>query len=249
MSGIERDQGREGLAARTFVEVADTLVADFDVIDMLTMLADRTLALVDASAAGLLLADPAGQLRVMAASSDKVELLELFQLQNDEGPCLDCYATGSVVSEADLRTSPMWPVFSRESLRVGFHAVCAVPLRLRSEVLGCMNLFRETAGPLTAEDVTLAQALADVATISLVQDRAARNASLREQELQHALESRIVIEQAKGIIAESAKVDMDEAFRQLRAFARNANRGLTGVATDLLAGLLSPSAFLPPARS
>ena len=235
----ERTLTRNALTAVTFVEIVDTLVDDFDVIDVLTVLTSRSVELLDVGAAGILLADTSGQLRVMAASTEQIELLELFQLQNDEGPCPDCFHSGVVVAHDDLATGSPWPKFAEESIRIGFPSVCAVPLRLKDVILGCLNLFMASPGALPDEDVALAQALADVASIAIVQDQATREAAIREGQLQHALNSRIAIEQAKGMIAERGGVDMDAAFTQLRRFARNNNRGLTEVAGALVAGTLS----------
>ncbi|MEP7202251.1 MAG: GAF and ANTAR domain-containing protein [Ilumatobacteraceae bacterium] len=231
---------RQALTATTFVEIVDTLVDDFDVIDVLTQLALRSVELLEAAAAGILLADPDGNLRVIGASTEKVGLLELFQIQNDEGPCLDCYNSGAVVSNAGLDDTPSpWPRFAEESVRAGFPSVCAVPLRLKDLVLGCLNLFMSEPVSLSTAEVALAQALADVASIAIVQDQATREAAVREGHLQHALTSRISIEQAKGMISERSHVEMDEAFDRLRSYARNNNRGLTEVAESLVAGTIN----------
>jgi len=223
----------------TFVQLIDTLVDDFDVIDLLTLLSSRSVDLLGATQAGILLADDTGRLRVMAASSEQIALLELFQVQNDEGPCLDCYRSGRVVAESDLSRSTAWPLFAAESVSAGFPSVCAVPLRLRAEVLGCLNLFIDQVEELSPADLALAQALADVASIAIVQDQAARDAAVRESQLRHALQSRVSIEQAKGMIAEYAQTDMDDAFKRLRSFARSNNRHLTEVAESVVAGRLS----------
>ena len=232
----QRAVTRQALTATTFVEIVDTLVDNFDVIDVLTVLTSRCVELLEAAAAGILLADDTRQLRVIGASTEQVELLELFQIQNDEGPCLDCFHTGKVVSNANLALPSPWPQFSAESIRNGYPAVCAVPLRLRDMILGCLNLFIGEPIALTGAEVALAQALADVASIAMVQDQATRQAAIREGHLQHALISRVVIEQAKGMLAERGGIDMDEAFARLRTFARSNNRGLTEVAEALVAG-------------
>lgn len=229
---------RQALTASTFVELIDTLVEDFDVIDLLTVLASRCVELLDAAAAGILLADGSGHLRVMAASTEQIALLELFQVQNEQGPCMDSFRTGQVVAAADLTAGSRWPLFAAESIAAGFPSVCALPLRLRDVILGCLNLFLTNPVPLTAADIQLAQALADVASIAIVQDQATRDAAIREGRLQLALNSRIVIEQAKGMLAEHGGIDMDEAFSQLRTFARSNNRRLTEVAESLAAGTL-----------
>jgi GAF domain-containing protein len=232
-------EDRQARASATFVELIDTLVDDFDVIDMMTVLASRCVELLDAAEAGILLVDRTGHLRVVAASSEKIELLELFQLQNEQGPCLDCFRSGQVVADSDLAHSITWPLFAAESLAVGLPSVCAVPLRLRSVILGGLNLFMSRPVPLSAADLNLAQALGDVASIAIIQEQAARDAAVRENHLQHALESRIVIEQAKGMLAEHGGIDMQAAFQALRSFARTTNRGLTEVAESVTTGTLS----------
>lgn len=228
--------GRAARTASTFVELIDTLVDDFDVIEMLTVLASRSVELLGASEAGIMLADSSGHLRVMAASSDRINVLELFQIQNEQGPCVDSYRTGSVIAEADLRTTREWPEFASECVAAGYPSVCAVPLRLRARIIGCLNLFMSQPFALDPDDVRLAQALADVASIAILQDQAARDAATREANLQHALDSRISIEQAKGMVAEHLKLDMDAAFNLLRSFARSNNRRLTDVARSLVDG-------------
>jgi hypothetical protein len=232
----QRAIDRQALTATTFVEIVDTLVDDFDVIDVLTHLTSRSVELLQAAAAGILLADAAGQLRVIGASTEQVGLLELFQIQNDEGPCLDSYRTGTVVFNANLDADSAWPRFAKESVRCGYPSVCAVPLRLKSLTLGCLNLFMSEPIALTGAEMLLSQALADVASIAIVQDQATREAAIREGHLQHALTSRISIEQAKGMISERIGVDMDEAFNRLRSFARTNNRLLTEVAQSIVAG-------------
>jgi GAF domain-containing protein len=235
-NALTRATNRQTLTATTFVEIVDTLVGDFDVIEVLTTLTSRCVELLDAAAAGILLADSDGHLRVIGASTEQIQLLELFQVQNDEGPCLDCFRSGQVVRHSDLDTLSPWPLFAAECTNAGFASVCAVPLRLKAHTLGCLNMFMSEPGGLTDTDVALAQALADVASIAIIQDQAIRDAAIREGHLQHALSSRIAIEQAKGMIAEHHRVDMDEAFLRLRAHARNHNRGLTEVAEALVVG-------------
>lgn len=239
---------RQELTATTFVEIVDSLVDDFDVIEVLTVLTSRTVELLSATAAGILLADEHGHLRVMAASTEGIQLLELFQLQNDEGPCLDSFRTGKVVIDAGLAHGSAWPRFAAESVRAGYPSVCAIPMRFKERVLGCLNLFMSEPVALPATDVALAQALADVASIAVVQDQATRLAAVREGHLQHALTSRIAIEQAKGMLAEHSNVDMDQAFNRLRAHARNNNLGLTLVAEQIVAGTLSVLTVAGPRR-
>lgn len=233
------------LLSDTFVDLADTMVADFDVIDFLHLLTDRSVALLPASAAGVLLADPRGQLRVAAASSEAAGLVELFQIQNDQGPCLDCFRTARPVSVADL-TGPdqRWPRFAAAATAAGFRAVQALPMRLRDQVIGALNLFATTPGRFGPADLRLGQALADVATIGLLQERNVRRSETAAEQLQAALNSRVVIEQAKGKIAERHGLDMDQAFRLLRDHARNTNQRLTDLARNFVNS--SSSADFPP---
>jgi GAF domain-containing protein len=237
---------RQLLTATAFLELVDTLVSDFDVIDVLTALSRRCVELLGAAEAGVLLADADGTLRVIGASTEQINLLELFQIQNQQGPCLDSYLTGRVVINADMRRSSPWPTFAAAATAAGFPSVCAIPLRLKSVILGCLNLFMSEPVELSDSDVALAKALADVASIAIVQDHATRQSAEREIQLQHALESRIAIEQAKGMIAERAGLDMDSAFQRLHQFAHDNHRGLTEVAEDIASGMLTVDMLEPP---
>ncbi len=221
----------EQLLSETFVELADNLVADFDLIDFLRLLTDRCVDMLDVTAAGVLLADRDGELRVMAASDEQVRLLELFQLQSDEGPCLECFHTGAPVTVADLSSrTDRWPRFTEAAGLCGFGAVQAVPMRLRDEVIGALNLFRAAPGPFDPLGASIAQALADVATISLLQQRSTQRSTVLNEQLQTALNSRVLIEQAKGKLAERRNIDMEQAFSALRGYARAHNRRLSDVA-------------------
>jgi GAF domain-containing protein len=252
------DNGDSGLrVARTlqaFVQLTDTLVGDFDVIEMLTALAATSVDAVGAAAAGILVADDQGRLRVMAASSDHVDLLELFQIQNDEGACVDCFATGLVVMSDNLYTETRWPRFRAEAISAGFPSVCAIPLRLRDRVLGCLNLFMTDLVGLDPQDIAVGQALADVSSIAIAQDDANRKASARELRLENALLSRIVIEQAKGMIGEWGSLTMDEAFSSLRHYTRRHNLHLTDAAREVTEGriritdIVNPSPQWQPPR-
>jgi transcriptional regulator with GAF, ATPase, and Fis domain len=235
------------LLSDTFVDLADTLVADFDVVDFLHLLADRSVALLGAAAAGVVLADPRGELRVAAASSEAAGLMELFQVQNDQGPCLDCFRTGQPVTAADLAgPGQPWPRFAAAATQAGFRAVEALPMRLRDEVIGALNLFRAAPGPLDPSDLRVGQALADIATIGLLQERNVRRSETAAEQLQAALNSRVIIEQAKGKLAERLATDTDHAFALLREYARNTNQRLTDVARNFVDS--ASADFPPPAR-
>jgi GAF domain-containing protein len=234
------------LLSETFVELTDTMVADFDVIDFLHVLTSRSVELLDASAAGLLLADPRGELRVVAASSEAVRLLELFQLQNDQGPCLDCFRSGRPVTASDLGADQRWPRFAAAAGQAGFTAVQALPMRLREQVIGALNLFRATPGAFDPASIRVGQALADVATIGLLHERSMRRSDALNEQLQSALNSRVVIEQAKGKLAERFGIDMDQAFTLLRDHARNRNQRLSDLARAFVNGT---QAITDPATS
>jgi transcriptional regulator with GAF, ATPase, and Fis domain len=240
------------LLSETFVELTDTMVAGFDVIDFLHVLTDRSVQLLDVSAAGLLLADPRGQLRVVAASSEAARLLELFQIQDDQGPCLDCYRTGRPVGAPDLAAAARrWPRFAAAARQAGFGAVQALPMRLRAQIIGALNLFRAVPGAFAAGDVRIGQALADVATISLLHERGMRRSDTLNEQLQIALNSRVIIEQAKGKLAERLGLDMDQAFSLLREFARSRNLRLSDLAQAFIDGsetLTGPTAGRPRQR-
>jgi GAF domain-containing protein len=221
--------------SQVFVEVADTLVDDFDLIDFLQNLVDRAAGVSGAEAVGLMLEAPGGKLRFMAASNPTGRMLELLQIQTAEGPCVDCYRTGQPVVNADLdHARDRWPTFTPAALAAGFQSVHAFPLRLRREILGALNLFGHQHIAFDEDDVRIVQALADVATIALLQERnIARSDELTEQ-LQFALNSRIVIEQAKGALAQADGITLDEAFQRLRTRARSSRNKLVDVAQAYL---------------
>jgi hypothetical protein len=232
---------RETLLARTFVDVADTLVADFDVVDFLTVLTSRCVDLFGLSEAGLLLADPSGDLHIAASSSHQMQVLELFELQQDEGPSLDTFRSGASVHCENLQeATTRWPRFTSEALASGWAAVDALPMHLRHDVIGTLNLLRAEPGPLPATDLVAAQALADVATIGILQHRAAEEHRLLAEQLQYALNSRVAVEQAKGVVAEHAGVDMDGAFGALRKYARDRNQRLVDVAHAVVERRIAP---------
>lgn len=226
--------------ADVLVELADTLVDDFDVIDFLHVLTERCVQLLGVSAAGLLLTNAEGTLQVVAASSERTRLLELFQLQTDQGPCMDCFRTGVPVSVADLPAAGRWPRFAAAAAEVGFAAVHAVPMRLRKEVIGALNFFGTDPGALEEGRLRMGQALADVATIGLLQQRAIHRRDVLSEQLQTALNSRVTIEQAKGVLAERLRVDVDQAFQILRTHSRNHNRRLSELAQAVVDGTEQP---------
>ncbi len=240
---------REQALAETFVMLADTLVDDYDVVELLDSLVAACVELLDVTAAGLLLKDQKDKLAVVASSSEETRLLEVCQLQSDEGPCLDCVRTGaSVVSEDLAADRARWPSFVEVALAAGFRSVVAVPLRLRDQTIGGLNMFQAGVGQMAVDDQRLAQALADVATIGILQQRSSHRSSRLAEQLQFALNSRVLVEQAKGVLAERNSVDMDVAFNALRKYARDNNLKLADVALSVVRGGVDPTTIVPHAR-
>lgn len=223
--------------ANAFVGLADTLVADYDVIELAQQLIDSTMALLPITAAGILLGDPDGGLHVFASSSEQTRLLELLQVEADVGPCLEAYRTEHLVLVEHLAAeAARWPAFAERAAEYGFRSVVALPLRLRGERVGALNLFRAETGPMATADVAVGQALADVATIGILHQRILTRSELVTQQLQTALNTRLVIEQAKGVLAERGAIDMDRAFNLLRGYARKTNRRLAELAREVVDG-------------
>jgi GAF domain-containing protein len=224
-----------------FVDLADKLVDDLDPADVLQVLVDRSVQVLDVAAAGLLITDEQGALRIVVSSHEGVQLLELYQLQSEEGPCLDCYRTGEATGDHDLGSAAAaerWPRFAPAACAVGYHSVHALPMRIRGEVIGGLNLFGTRAGTRVVheEDLAVAQALADVATITVVHNRAARDRDELARQLQAALDTRVVIEQAKGIVAAQLDISLEEAFELMRSSARSERRRLAGLAEEITQG-------------
>jgi hypothetical protein len=235
--------------ANAFVDLADTLVADYDVIELAQQLIDSSMTLLPIAAAGILLGDSSGELHVFASSSEQTRLLELLQVEADVGPCLEAYRTGQPVLVDDLKAeAARWPAFAERAVEYNFVALTALPLRLRSERVGALNLFRNDAGPMSAADVAVGQALADVATIGILHQRVLTRSELVNQQLQTALNTRLIIEQAKGVLAERGAIDMDRAFNLLRAHARRTNRRLVDLSRDVVDGADTTDVLDPRAK-
>ncbi|HYB15069.1 MAG TPA: GAF and ANTAR domain-containing protein [Streptosporangiaceae bacterium] len=239
-NGVRR---RERLLAHAFVRLADTLVDEFDVVEFLHGLSVDSVEIIGAEAASVMLADPHGGLRLVASSEERMRVLELFEIQSAQGPCLDAFGTGQAVQATAAESRRRWPVFAPRASEAGFQAMCAVPMRAHTDTIGALNLFRGNDEPFSDAELEIARAMAQVATIALIQERAIRERSLLAEQLQTALRSRVVIEQAKGMLAEHLSTTVDEAFRLLNRYARDHNRRLTEVARDVVDRKLSHDAL------
>ena len=209
---------RESLLITTLVELADNLVDDFDVIEVLTMLCNRCVETIDVDAAGVMLVSPAGELQYVASSSESMRLLELYQIQTAEGPCVECFNSGEAIIDRLLDDArDQWPHFSPQAIEQGFNSVYCLPMRLRGRIIGALNFFRVDADPLDESDVVVAQGLSGVATIAILQHQTSLDAKVLNSQLSKALDSRIIIEQAKGMVSQATGCDVDQAFNRLRA--------------------------------
>jgi len=236
---VTEERGEQWLA-RTFIELADTLVDDYDIVDFLSTLAERCVDLLDSAEVGLVLLDRQGRLQVMASSTERMRVAELFEVQNEEGPCFDCQRGGEQVLNEPLDSGgDRWPRFGPMARDAGFRMVHALPLRLRRDVIGAMNVFDTESKEMTPRQVNLSQALADAATIGILQERIVRQHIDVAGQLQGALNSRVVIEQAKGVVAEQQKVSMEEAFAVLRGYSRKSQVPLSYVAAAVIDRSLS----------
>lgn len=220
--------------AQRFVALADTLVDDYDVVEVLDGLMSTCLELLEVDEAGLLLNDAQGVLQRVASSSEEARLLELLQVQTHEGPCFESVQTGQPIIVRDIDSSrDRWPAFAERATAEGFHSVYAFPLRLRESSIGGLNLFGLHSDVLDEEARVIAKALADVATIGILQQRSIHRTSLLAENLQRALNTRIVVEQAKGILAERGNLRMDETFELLRSYARSHHLKLSDLARSV----------------
>ena len=227
---------REKELVETFVELADTLVTGYDVVDLLHRLVTRCARTLDVAGVGILIPDADGTLEVVASTSERSQLISLLQLSEEQGPCLDAYFSGRQVTVHDIEgIRERWPRFAAAAGALGYRWMHAIPLRLRDDVIGSLNLFGDQPEALTADDAMAARGLADIATIGILHERAFREADLARRQLQHALDSRVVIEQAKGILAHIHAIDMDAAFHQLRERARSNQQNLSDTDREVIA--------------
>lgn len=228
--------------AQVFVELADTLTDNFDVVDFLQTLTDRCVELLGVDASGLMLTDQRGGLRLIAATMERARLLELFALQVQDGPCLECFDTGEAITNVELtepEASQRWPVFTPAAVELGFGTTQALPMRLRGRVIGALNLFNNEQVHLSDSDLDVGQAMADVATIGLLHQRNIHEQTILSEQLQTALQTRVLVEQAKGALAQLAGISVEEAFRRMRAHARSNSMRLSDVAAAVVDGSIS----------
>ncbi|MGC5172261.1 ANTAR domain-containing protein [Micromonospora sp. DT81.3] len=226
---------RERQLLQTFAKLADTLVDDYDVVELLQLLVDTCRDVLEMTAAAILLADGRGELEVIASTSESSRLVEMMQLSAEAGPCIESFRTGRAVSLSEIEDAPdAWAAFRRSALEQGYHSVEALPLRLRDATIGTLNLLRSEPGRPPDDDLSAAQAFADVATIGILHERSIRESAVLTEQLQTALNSRIVIEQAKGVVSHTRGVPIDEAFTLIREYARSHRLGLSQVAARLV---------------
>jgi hypothetical protein len=232
---MSEEESREARINQAFVRVADTLMDSYDIVDLLVTLVQECTDLLDTEAGGLLIANSAGELELIASSSEDAEFVEVMQLAAGAGPCVDCYTSGVAVSVGNIdKSGEKWPQFRAAALERGFHSIHATPMRLRGAVIGTMNLLSVREGELVARDAALAQALADVAIIGILQERSLRDPNIIIEQLQLALDTRIMVEQAKGVLAYTRSLSMDEAFNALRSYAREHKLTLRTVAENVV---------------
>ncbi|QYF74368.1 GAF and ANTAR domain-containing protein [Cryobacterium sp. PAMC25264] len=224
---------REARITAAFVMVADTLTTEYDMVDLLHTLVEECAGILKVKAGGLMLVDGNGDLQLMTSTSEAAEFVEMMQLDASDGPCIDCFRSGKAVSVEEISMSEKWPLFQKAASAAGFRSVLATPLKLHAKVIGTMNLFGTAAGEVSERDAAVAQALADVATIGILQERVIREGHLIEEQLHRALDSRILIEQAKGVVANELSMNMDEAFLLLRKYARDRNMTIRTVADQI----------------
>lgn len=236
---------RERRISRTFIRLADTQVSAFDLADSLNGLAEQCVELLAVPAAGVLLLDPHGNLAAAAPSAQREKLMALFSTGADSGFWADILQSGTAVHCTELHSEPArWPSFTTAAEKCGFKALHALPMRLRERTIGVLILLSSEPGGADSDDLALAQALADIATIGILQHRTIETGDRLNQQLQTALTSRVVIEQAKGVLSHHGSLSMDEAFRRLRRYTRSHNRLLTDLAGSVADGTADLDAIL-----
>jgi GAF domain-containing protein len=240
---------RETRINTAFVTVVDAITTDFDIVDVLHVLVEQCTEVLDADGGGLMLVNSNGQLQLMTSTSDSADFVEVMQLNADSGPCIDCFTSGAELSVPNIQSSGgRWPAFQKSAMQKGFHSAHATPMRLHGQIIGTMNIFRSKRGALSERDASVAQALTDIATIGILHERVVREGAILAEQLHNALDSRIFIEQAKGMIAHSRSLTMDDAFTVLRSHARNNNLTIRSVAEGISTRAISVQSIIPAGR-
>ena len=228
---------REKLTTAAFIEVANALASDYDVGEFLHMLVGRCSEALNSDAVSVLLEAQEGTLQLAAATSERMRELEDLEIRLGQGPCVETYRQGAPVSAGDMRKEQdRWPATAPKAMEIGLLAVNAFPLKVDGDSVGAFNVYREAAGALSDEELRLTQAFADVATVGILRDRKVSEAERRAEQLQGALDSRVLIEQAKGVLAERQGISTELAFDMIRRYARNHHRKLRGVCQQIIAG-------------
>jgi GAF domain-containing protein len=223
--------------AEVCVELSDTLVPHFTPLDHLSTLCERCVELLDITAAATVLSDRPDDRFVVAVAPERSRLREVLAVAATEGPGTDLGGTGQcVLSDAFQDEVDRWRAFGRAATAAGFESAHALPLRCRAEVVGMLALLHEHPHRVSDADHHLGQLLADTATIGLLQHRAVSTAEGVQAQLQCALTSRVLIEQAKGVLAQQGHVDVDDAFHVMRRYARAHNLRLVDVARTVTTG-------------
>ncbi|MFE9581583.1 GAF and ANTAR domain-containing protein [Nocardia sp. NPDC006044] len=241
---------RERRLVEAFVQLADSLVEDYDPVDVVQELLDRAVELLPVDTAAVLLAGDGEDMKVLATTSEATRWLELLQIQAQDGPCVRSYRTGERVIVEDLEAARgEWPAFAKQALLDGFQSVYALPLRLRADRVGALNLFSAGAERLSGDDLLVGQALADIASIAILQARLLAGHKTVNGQLQLALQSRIVIEQAKGMLAAHGDLDPETAFDALRGYARHTRVRVPELARAVVDRTADPGKILEKHRT
>jgi len=231
--------------AQVFVELSDTVLDTFDIIEFLDNLTERCVELLDADAAGLMLADQRNRLNLMAATVQRARVLGLFELHIQEGPSLECFTTGRAITNLSLAESrERWPRFGPAAIHSGFGTTHALPMRLRGQIIGALSLLTQDQRQLSVTDLAIGQAMADLATIGLLHQRNADEQKTLSEQLTIALNSRVLVEQAKGALADRARISLNEAFHRMRDYARHNRVPLASVASEVAAGAIPQDLLL-----
>jgi GAF domain-containing protein len=236
---------REAQLSSLLVRLADTLSEDIDLVELMTVLAEGTVSILAVDEAGVVLADPRGSLRVVASSSERMRDLELYEMQNQDGPCLECFSRGEAVLNVhlDANGDDRWPHFGPRARQVGYRVVHAFPIRHRATTIGMVNAFATGGADLTPDEIQVGEAMAQMAAIGLLHQRAVLDRQTVIEQLEHALDARVTVEQAKGVLSERLGTSLLDAYGLLRNYARRNATPVTSVAAAVLTRELNDDAL------